>query len=316
VFERGRGVVLFEPTVIAFETRTRAVLAMGSDAWKMIGRTPATVVAVRPLAHGAITDFEVTKRVIRLLLERTGVARFTRPRVVVCVPSGITEVEERAVLDAVRAGGAGAAYLIDAPIAGAIGAGLPVHEPLGTMVVDIGGGTTEAAVVSLGGVVAHEAVRVGSMDVDVAIQSHLRREYSMAIGERTAEELKMAIGSAYPGDDSYKAEVRGRDLTSGSAKTAIVAPDEMRAAIAEPVTAITNAVMRCLAQTPPDLANDLILEGVHLVGGGALQRGLPERIAAESGLPVHVASAPLECVVTGAGRCLESFNALRHLFRE
>jgi rod shape-determining protein MreB len=286
---------------------------MGHEAWQMIGRTPGYIVAVRPLRGGAITDFEITQRMIRLLFQRAGVSRLYRARVLICVPSAITHVEQRAVLEAARRAGAAATYLIEQPMAAAIGAGLPIHEPMGNMVVDVGGGTTEVAVISLGGVVALEAVRVGSFDIDAAIQSYVRREYGIAIGERTSEEIKLAIGSAFPTPDEYKAEVRGRDLMSGLPKTIILSPEEVRGAIEEQVRAICDAVVAALAQTPPELAQDLILHGIHLVGGGGMLRGLDLRIAKETALPVHLVDAPLECVVLGAGRCLESFDRLKDL---
>lgn len=314
VYLRGQGIILNEPTVIALNSRTQEVLAMGHEAWHMIGRTPGYIVAVRPLRQGAITDFDITQRMIRLLLQRAGVSRFNRPRVLICVPSAITEVEQRAVLEAARRAGASATYLIEQPMAAAIGAGLPIHEPLGNMVVDIGGGTTEVAVISLGGVVALEAVRVGSFDIDNAIQVFVRREYGIAVGERTAEEIKIAIGSAYPTEGEYKAEVRGRDLMSGLPKTVILSPDEVRLAIEEQVSAICDAVVRCLAQSPPELAQDLISEGVHLVGGGGMLRGLDLRLSIESQLPVRLVDAPLESVVLGAGRCLEAFDSLKSMF--
>lgn len=314
VYLRGQGIILNEPTVIALNSRTQEVLAMGHEAWHMIGRTPGYIVAVRPLRQGAITDFDITQRMIRLLLQRAGVSRFNRPRVLICVPSAITEVEQRAVLEAARRAGASATYLIEQPMAAAIGAGLPIHEPLGNMVVDIGGGTTEVAVISLGGVVALEAVRVGSFDIDNAIQVFVRREYGIAVGERTAEEIKIAIGSAYPTEGEYKAEVRGRDLMSGLPKTVILSPDEVRVAIEEQVSAICDAVVRCLAQSPPELAQDLISEGVHLVGGGGMLRGLDLRLSIESQLPVRLVDAPLESVVLGAGRCLEAFDSLKSMF--
>ena len=274
VYERGRGIVLNEPTVIALNERTQEVLAMGHEAWQMIGRTPGYIVAVRPLRQGAITDFEITQRMIRLLLHRVGVNRFNRPRVVICVPSAITEVERRAVTEAARRAGAADAQLIEQPMAAAIGAALPIHEPVANMVVDVGGGTSETALISLGGVVALKAVRVGSFDIDAAITAFIRREYGIAVGERTAEEIKMAIGSASPVRDEIKAEVRGRDLMSGLPKTIILSPDEVRAAIDEPVSAICDSVVACLGMSPPELAQDLILNGVKLVGGGGMLAGL------------------------------------------
>ena len=314
VYARDRGIVLNEPTVIALNEKTQAVLAMGHDAWQMIGRTPGYIVAVRPLRKGAITDFDITQRMIRLLLKRAGVTRFNRPRVLICVPSAITEVERRAVEEAARRAGAADPYLIHQPMAAAIGAGLPIHEPLGNMVVDVGGGTTETAVISLGGIVALQAIRVGSFDIDASIQTYVRRDYGMAIGERTAEEIKLAIGSAYPVDDSVKAEVRGRDLMTGLPKTVILSPDEVRAAIDEQVSAIVDSVVQCLGQAPPELAQDLIGQGIHLVGGGGMLRGLDRRLQEETAIPVHLVDAPLECVVLGAGRCLEAFDSLKVMF--
>ncbi|MCU1462258.1 MAG: cell shape determining protein MreB/Mrl family [Acidimicrobiales bacterium] len=316
MYARARGIVLNEPTVIALNSQTHDVLAMGQEAWHMIGRTPGYIVAVRPLRQGAITDFEITQRMIRLLLQRAGLSRFHRPRVLICVPSAITEVERRAVKEAARQAGAAEAQLIEQPMAAAIGAGLPIHEPLGNMVVDVGGGTTEVAVISLGGIVALQAIRVGSFDIDASIQTYVRREYGIAIGERTAEEIKLAIGSAYPTEDEVKAEVRGRDLMSGLPKTVILSPEEVRGAIEEQVRAIVDAVVQCLGQAPPELAQDLIMQGINLVGGGGMLRGLERRISEETQLPVHLVDAPLECVVLGAGKCLEAFESLRVLFMQ
>jgi rod shape-determining protein MreB and related proteins len=314
VYARSRGIVLNEPTVIALNSKSQQVLAMGHEAWQMIGRTPGYIVAVRPLRQGAITDFDITQRMIRLLLQRAGISRFTRPRVLICVPSAITEVERRAVEEAARRAGAAGAYLIEQPMAAAIGAGLPIHEPLGNMVVDVGGGTTETAVISLGGIVALQAIRVGSFDIDASIQTYVRREYGIAIGERTAEQIKMAIGSAHPLDDEVKAEVRGRDLMSGLPKTVILSPEEVREAIEEQVGAIVDSVVQCLGQAPPELAQDLIVQGIHLVGGGGMLRGLDRRLAQETAIPVHLVDAPLECVVLGAGKCLEAFDSLKVMF--
>ncbi|GAC1319862.1 MAG: rod shape-determining protein [Acidimicrobiales bacterium] len=306
--------MLNEPTVIALNERTQDVLAMGKDAWQMIGRTPAYIVAVRPLRGGAITDFDITQRMIRLLLKRSGVSRWNRPRVLICVPSAITEVERRAVEEAARRAGAAGAYLIEQPMAAAIGAGLPIHEPLGNMIVDVGGGTTETAVISLGGIVALQAIRVGSFDIDASIQAFVRREYGIAIGERTAEEIKITIGSAYPAEDEIKVEVRGRDLMTGLPKTVILSPEEVREAIEEQVGAIVDSVVSCLGEAPPELAQDLIVQGIHLVGGGGLLRGLDRRLQEETAIPVHLVDAPLECVVLGAGRCLEAFDSLKVMF--
>lgn len=314
VYERGSGIVLNEPSVIALNNRTQDVLAMGHEAWQMIGRTPSYIVAVRPLRKGAITDFEVTQRMIRLLMQRVGVSRFNRPRVVICVPSAITAVEKRAVTEAARRAGAAEAYLLEQPVAAAIGAGLPIHEPLGNMVVDIGGGTSEVALMSLGGVVALEAVRVGSFDIDAAIQTYVRRVYGIAIGERTAEEIKITIGSAWPTDEEYAAEVRGRELMSGLPKTVVLTAAEVREAIDEPVSAMAEALVTCLGRAPAELAQDLITQGIQLVGGGGLLRGLDVRLSHDSAVQVQVVDAPLECVVLGAGHCIEAYDELKSMF--
>ena len=300
--------------MIALNSRSGEVLAMGHEAWQMIGRTPGYIVAVRPLRQGAITDFDITERMIRLLLQRAGVSRFNRPRVVICVPSAITEVERRAVIEASRRAGAADAQLLEQPMAAAIGAGLPINEPIGNMVIDVGGGTSETALISLGGVVALQAVRVGSFDIDAAIQTFIRREYGIAVGERTAEEIKMTIGSAWPVRDDVKAEVRGRDLMTGLPKTVILSPGEVREAIDEPVSAMVDLVITCLGQAPPELAQDLIVRGLNLVGGGGMLRGLAERVSHETDIPVHLVDAPLECVVLGAGRCIESYDELKVMF--
>ena len=287
VYMKGRGIVLNEPSVIALNRQTGEVLATGREAWQMIGRTPGYIVAVRPLRGGAITDFEITERMIRLLLQRVGVSRFTRPKVVICVPSAITEVERRAVTDAARRAGAADANLIEQPMAAAIGADLPIDEPVGNMVIDIGGGTSETAVISLGGIVALEAVRVGSFDIDASIQNYVRREHGIAIGERTAEEIKVAIGSADPTEDENQAEVRGRDLMTGLPKTVLLTPEEIRFAIEDVVSSIIASVIRCLAKAPPELSQDFLVRGMYLVGGGGLLRGLAQRIERETKVPVQ-----------------------------
>ena len=316
VYARGEGIVLNEPSVIALNSRTKEVLAMGRDAWRMIGRTPSYIVAVRPLRKGAITDFEVTQEMIRLLLRRVGVSRFNRPRVVLCVPSAITAVERRAVIEATRRAGAAEAQLIEQPMAAAIGAGLPINEPVANMVVDIGGGTSETALVSLGGIVALQAVRVGSFDFDHAVVNFIRREYGIAIGEQTAEEIKIAIGSAHQTDDEFRAEVRGRELMSGLPKTVVLTPEEVRDAIAEPVNTIVDSVLACLGEAPPELAQDLIGQGIHLVGGGSMLKGLDIRLEGAAKVPVNLVPQPLESVVLGAGRVIESYDALRVMFMD
>jgi len=302
--------------VIALNSRNGEVLAMGHEAWQMIGRTPSYIVAVRPLRKGAITDFDVTQRMIRLLLQRVGVSRLNRPRVVICVPSAITAVERRAVTEAAKRAGAADARLIEQPVAAAIGADLPINEPIGNMVIDIGGGTTETALISLGGVVALEAVRVGSFDIDNAIQGYVRREYGIAVGERTAEEIKIVLGSADPTSDEVNAEVRGRELMSGLPKTVVLTPSEIREAIDEPVTAMVDSVLSCLAQAPPELAQDLIVQGIHLVGGGGMLKGMDSRLSREAEVQVRLVDAPLEAVAYGAGRVIEHYESVQAMFME
>ena len=314
VYARGEGIVLNEPSVIAVNSKTQEVLAVGHEAWRMIGRTPSYVGAVRPLRKGAITDFDITQRMIRLLLQRVGVSRLNRPRVVICVPSAITAVERRAVTEAAKRAGASDAQLIEQPMAAAIGADIPVNEPIGSMVTDIGGGTTETALLSMGGMVALEAVRVGSFDLDAAIQTYVKRDYGMAIGERTAEEAKKLVGSAAYTENEVRAEIRGRELASGLPKTIVLTPEEVRVAIEEPVNAIVDSVVSCLAQAPPELAQDLIVQGINLVGGGAMLRGIDTRISKNTGINAHLVPAPLETVVLGAGRCIESYESVQAMF--
>ena len=316
VYAKGKGLVLNEPTVVALDSRTREVLAIGTDAWQMIGRTPGYIVAERPLRGGAITDFEVTERMLSVLLHRVGVSRLNRPKVLICVPSAITAVERRAVKEATRRAGASASFLIEQPMAAAIGAGLAIHEPVGSMVVDVGGGTSETAVISLGGVVAVRAIRCGGFDFDASIQAYVRHEHGVAIGERTAEAVKHAIGSAhvYPGEQ--QAEIRGREVATGRPKAVVLSPEAVRAALAENVNQVITAAVNCLGEAPPELAQDVIFQGIHLTGGGALLRGMTQRLADATSVPVHLVDAPLECVVQGAGQCLESFDRLKRLFAD
>ena len=316
VYKQGEGIIMNEPTVIAKNRRTNEVLATGHEAWDMIGRTPSFIVAVRPLRGGAITDFETTEQMIRLLLKRAGVSRFARPKVLICVPSAITEVERRAVTEATRRAGAADAQLLEQPMAAAIGADLPIEEPVGNMVVDIGGGTTETAVISLGGIVTLRAERVGGFTMDEAIQGWVRKEHGLAIGERTAEEIKIQIGSAQPSSADRDAEVKGRDLVTGLPKTVVLTASEIREALDEVVTRMIDSVKECLAVTPPELAQDLLTRGIYLVGGGALLRGLPERLQMETKVPVLMSSQPLEAVVLGAGHCIENYQALRGMFMD
>jgi rod shape-determining protein MreB and related proteins len=314
VYAKGEGIILNEPSVLAINSQTQEVLAMGREAWHMIGRTPGYIVAVRPLRHGAITDYDVTQRMIRLLLQRAGVSRINRPKVLICVPSAITEVEKRAVKEAARRAGAIEAELIGQPMAAAIGAGLPVHEPVGSMVVDIGGGTSETALISLGGVVALNAIRIGGFNFDEAIQTFIRREYGIAVGERTAEEIKIAVGSAAQTSDEFAAEIRGREVMSGLPKTIVLTPGEVRHALDDLTNQICKSVVSCLGQAPAELAQDVIRFGIHLVGGGGLLRGLDQRLSRVTGVPVNCVDAPLEAVALGAGRCIENYSLLKDLF--
>ncbi len=312
VYVRGRGIVLNEPSVVAINTRNGAILAVGSEAKRMIGRTPGHIMAIRPLKDGVIADFDVTEKMLRYFIQAVHKRRFlAKPRVVICVPSGITGVEQRAVEEASIQAGARAAYIIEEPMAAAIGAGLPVHEPAGNMVVDIGGGTTEVAVISLGGIVTSQSIRIGGDELDDSIISYIKKEYSLMLGERTAEEIKMAIGSAFPLPDEPHAEIRGRDLVSGLPKTIIVSADEIRRAIEEPVNAIIDAVKNTLDKTPPELAADIMDKGIVLTGGGGMLKGLDERLKHETGMPIHTTDNPLDSVAIGSGKCLEEFEALK-----
>ena len=314
VYVRGRGIVLNEPSVVAINTKTGAVLAVGAEAKQMIGRTPAHIVAIRPLKDGVIADFDVTEKMLRYFIQKVHRRSFlVKPRVVVCVPSGITGVEQRAVEEATISAGARSAFIIEEPMAAAIGAGLPVHEPTGNMVVDIGGGTTEVAVVSLGGIVTSQSVRIGGDELDESIVSYIKKEYSLALGERTSEEIKMGIGSAFPFPEEQQAEIRGRDLVTGLPKTIIVSAEEIRRAIEEPVNAIVDAVKNTLDKTPPELASDIMDKGIVLAGGGSLLKGLDERLKHETGMPIHVAEDPLSAVAVGSGKCLEEFESLKRV---
>jgi rod shape-determining protein MreB len=314
VYVRGRGVVLNEPSVVAVNTRTSAILAVGTEAKRMIGRTPGNIVAIRPLKDGVIADFDTTERMLRYFIQKVHRRnRFVRPRIVVCVPSGITGVEQRAVREAAYSAGARRVFIIEEPMAAAIGAGLPVHEPTGNMVVDIGGGTTEVAVISLGGIVASASIRTGGDELDAAIITYVKKEYSLMLGERTAEDIKMAIGSAFPLTEEPHAEIRGRDLVSGLPKTIVVSAEEVRKAIEEPVNSIVDAVKMTLDKCPPELSGDVADRGIVLTGGGALLRGLDERLKHETGMPIHITDNPLHCVALGSGKCVEEFEALQQV---
>jgi rod shape-determining protein MreB len=314
VYVRGRGIVLNEPSVVAVNVKDGRPLAVGSEAKRMIGRTPSHIQAVRPLKDGVIADFEICEKMLRYFIHRVHQRRFAKPRMVICVPSGITGVEQRAVQEAAEyAGARKPAYIIEEPMAAAIGAGLPVHEPTGNMVVDIGGGTTEVAVISLGGIVTSQSIRVGGDELDNAIIQYVKKEYSLMLGERTAEEIKMAIGSAFPAPDEPHAEIRGRDLVTGLPKTIVVSTEEIRDAIEEPVAAIVDAVKVTLDKTPPELAADIMEQGIVLTGGGALLHGLDARLSAETGMPIIIANNPLHSVAIGSGQCLEEFEALKQV---
>ena len=314
VYVRGRGIVLNEPSVVAVNTATSAILAVGAEAKRMIGRTPSHIRVIRPLRDGVIADFDITEKMLRYFIQKVHHRRLmAKPRIVVCIPSGITGVEQRAVEEATYAAGARAAFVIEEPMAAAIGAGLPIHEPSGNMVVDIGGGTTEVAVISLGGIVTATSVRVGGDELDEAIIQHVKKEYSVALGERTSEAIKIAIGSAFPTADEMIAEIKGRDLISGLPKTIHVTSEEIRKALEEPVNAIIDAVRNTLDRCPPELAADVMERGIVLTGGGALLKGMDERLKHETGMPIHVAENPLSCVAIGSGKCLEEFEVLKRV---
>ncbi len=306
VHVRGKGILLREPSVIAIEAESRKVLAVGEEAKQMLGRTPGNVVAIRPLKDGVIADFDQTEQMLRGFIRkvhRSG--SLVRLTVAVGIPSGATEVERRAVIDAARHAGAQEAYLIEEPMAAAIGAGLPVSEPTGSMVVDIGGGTTEVAVISLGGVVTSQSTRTAGDEIDEAIIAYVRRVYNLLIGARTAEDVKVHIASAYPMEEELSMEVRGRDLVTGLPRSAVLTSREIREAIADPLNEIVEAVKVTLENTPPELASDIMERGIVLAGGGALLRGMDRLLSSETEMPVHIAPDPLSCVVIGTGRALE-----------
>ena len=313
VYVRGRGIVLDEPSVVAINARDGRLLAVGTEAKRMIGRTPAHIQAIRPLKDGVIADFEICEKMLKYFITKVHPRRLSlHPRMVICVPSGITGVEQRAVQEAAEfAGARKPAYIIEEPMAAAIGAGLPVQEPTGNMIVDIGGGTTEVAVISLGGIVASQSVRVGGDELDEAIVNYIKKEYSLALGDRTAEEVKIALGSAWPLVDEVHAEIRGRDLVTGLPKTIVVSTQEIRAAIDEPVSAMVDAVKVTLDKTPPELAADIMEQGIVLSGGGALLHGIDARLQHETGMPIVIAPDPLHAVAIGSGQSLEEFDALK-----
>jgi rod shape-determining protein MreB len=315
VYVRGRGIVLSEPSVVAIDQATGDVHAVGLEAKRMLGRTPGTISAIRPLKDGVIADFDVTEQMLRHFIQKVHQHRFAHPRVVVCVPSGVTGVEKRAVEEATLSAGARQAYLIEEPMAAAIGAGLPVAEPTGNMIVDIGGGTSEVAVISLGGIVVSQSLRVGGDEMDEAIINHIKREYKLLIGQQTAEEIKLEVGSAFPLKEEVQAEVRGRDMLTGLPKTVILSSEEVRHALEEPVMQIIDAIKSTLDKTPPELAADIMDRGIVLAGGGALLQGLDQRLRQETHMPTHLAESPLTCVAVGSGRSLEEFEAMKNSAR-
>ncbi|MBD1912419.1 MULTISPECIES: rod shape-determining protein [unclassified Leptolyngbya] len=316
VYVSGRGIVLQEPSVVAIDQNKKLPLAVGEDAKKMLGRTPGDVVALRPLRDGVIADFDTAELMLKHFIRRVHEGRtLVSPRIVIGIPSGVTGVERRAVMEAASQAGARDVYLIDEPVAAAIGAGLPVAEPTGNMIIDIGGGTTEVAVLSLQGTVLSESVRVAGDELSEAISQYMKKVHNLVIGERTAEEIKISIGSAYPTDeDEIALEVRGLHLLSGLPRTITVKSAEIREAMAEPLTVIIEAVKRTLERTPPELAADIIDRGIMLAGGGALLKGLDTLISHETGIVTHVAADPLSCVVLGTGRVLENFKQLERVF--
>ncbi|PKM83781.1 MAG: rod shape-determining protein [Firmicutes bacterium HGW-Firmicutes-13] len=315
VFVRGRGIVLREPSVVAIRRDTGGILAVGEEAKKMIGRTPGNIVAIRPMKDGVIADFDVTQTMLRhFILKAYRRKSILKPQVVVCVPSGVTEVEKRAVLDATHQAGAREAFLIEEPMAAAIGAGLPVEEPTGSMIVDVGGGTTEVAIISLGGIVTSRSIRVAGDEMDEAIVQYIKKNYNLLIGERTAEEIKINIGTAYLSDkEKDSMEIRGRDLVTGLPKTQGINSKEVEKALADPVSSIVEAIKITLEKTPPELAADIMDKGIVMTGGGALLHGLDKLISKETGLPVIITENPLDCVALGTGKVLAEIELLKRV---
>lgn len=316
VFVKGRGIVLQEPSVVAIDRDTKAAMSVGLEAKQMIGRTPGNIIAVRPMKDGVIADFDITSTMLKYFMNKANPRRTPfRSRVVISVPSGVTGVERRAVQDAALQAGAREAYIIEEPMAAAIGAGLPVAEPTGSMVVDIGGGTTEVAIISLGGLVTCRSIRVAGDEMDEACVQYIKRTYNMLIGERTGEEIKISIGSAYPTGEEEFLDVRGRDLVTGLPRTLRISSEEVRKALAEPVAAIIEAIKVTLENTPPELAADIMDRGIVMTGGGSLLKGLDVLVSKETGMPVHVSDEPLLCVVRGTGKVLDELGILKRAAR-
>ena len=315
VYRQGEGIVFNEPTVVAIDTGSGRIKAMGDAAWAAIDRAPGNVVAARPLRDGTIRDFDVLRRMMKVILDRTSVSRFPKPRALVCVPSAISQVERRALEKATKSAGARSVVLVEEPLAAAIGAELPIHEPVGNLIVDIGGGTSEMAVVSMGGVVSGHSIALGGFDLDAAIQEHIRSAFGVAIGEKAAEEIKVAIGSAFPAPQGKNVLVQGRDLSTGAPVEIEVSEDEIRQAMAGPVNGIVEAARRCLAEAPPELTHDVLETGMFLTGGGGLLRGLDVLLSQECEVPVHLTDRPLETVVLGCGVMLEHLDDYRSSFQ-
>ena len=314
IYSRGQGIVLNEPSVVAIDISDGRPVAVGLEAKRMMGRTPGRIKTIRPLKDGVIADFEVCEKMLRFFIQKVHASRWSKPRMVICVPSGITGVEQRAVQDAAEyAGARKPVHIIEEPMAAAIGADRPVHEPSGNMIVDIGGGTTEVAVISLGGIVTAQSVRVAGDELDDAIMQYVKKEFSLAIGDRTAEEIKIHMGSAWPLDEELTADIRGRDLISGLPRTVPLTTEQVREALAEPLSAIVDAVKTTLDKTPPELAADIMEQGIMVTGGGALLAGINRRLAHETGMPIKIAHDPLYSVVIGSGRALENIDAMRGL---
>jgi len=311
IYQRGRGIVLREPSVVAVHKHSKELKAAGEEARQMLGRTPGSIIAMQPIRDGVIADYTVTEQMLRYFIEKVcGRRKFFKPRVIICVPSGVTSVERRAVLDAARSAGAKDAYPIEEPMAAAIGAGLNISDPEGNMVVDIGGGTTDVAVISLGGIVKSDSLRLGGMKLDEAILRYVKREFNLIIGERTAEEIKMEIGSAWPLEDEMEMEVRGRDMVDGMPKTIHLSSIAVREALSEPIAHIVSRTRSVLEQTPPELSADIVSHGIWLTGGGALLRGLDQLLQQQTGIPVHIAEDPLSCVAIGTGQALDHIEML------
>jgi rod shape-determining protein MreB len=314
IYVRGHGVVLDEPSVVAINVNDGRPVAVGMEAKRMMGRTPNHIKAIRPLKDGVIADFDVCEKMLRYFIQKVAGSKWSKPRMVICVPSGITGVEQRAVQDAAEyAGARKPVHIIEEPMAAAIGADMPVHEPSGNMIVDIGGGTTEVAVISLGGIVTAQSIRVAGDELDEAVLQYVKKEFSLAIGDRTAEEIKIQMGSAWRLDEELTADIRGRDLISGLPRTVEITTEQVREAVAEPISAIVDAVKTTLDKTPPELAADIMEDGITITGGGALIGGLAQRLTHETGMPIRIADEPLYSVVIGSGRALENIDAMRGL---